>query len=682
MADNDFLNGLKLETFMKNSSEKTSSSIDGLGSIFSGGLKGAIANQKTQINHLESIDKHVVSVNNNLSKIVTNQEKLMKGLLKKSSESSKDTSNLSKALKNVFDKNFGKEKDKDTFKREDTGKKTTFLLDKISDKLDGFKGAFSKKAKGLFGSLSAGLAGAGILGFLLTGDKNMLSNVARFGAGFLDKLILNPLKGVFGSLTKFFGEKLGKVFSGVASHLSGIMDNVMKSVASMGHSMMSTMSKWTTKLGKTAVGKGIKNIGGKIAGSKLGKFVGKWGGKALKGGKNILKAGKGVLKAGKKKMGKLMLKLGTKLGGKAGATAFKKAVSQIPIAGTLVSLPFAINRAAHGDWAGAALELVAGTAPALNLVAPFLGTAISLGAEGALLYRDLKGANDKGAARRAGGEPEADAFSLVPEFEPVPISGGGIPGVPKNSETSFKYVPGSTSYYYSEKGVDVNGVRDDVWKNYNSMFEEFNYLMAQQHPNHKNKWGMNGSVVQINSAYRSIKKQKALYAQYQKDKAAGKNPSPVAEPGRSMHNYGYALDINSPEANIMAGKGVVKLKVPGYSNLFQKYKIDRPVSGEPWHIEPKGLNYDKIRAGINNMGDSPSGGRHSEPEADAIDSPANLPQGNVARKNKSKAPIIVKLTSEDINALSIAFGQQMKENTPSPNNEVAPQNLGNPRSNL
>lgn len=43
----------------------------------------------------------------------------------------------------------------------------------------------------------------------------------------------------------------------------------------------------------------------------------------------------------------------------------------------------------------------------------------------------------------------------------------------------------------------------------------------------------------VTSTYRSIKSQARLYERY----LAGKHPYPVAPPGRSLHNYGMAVDL-------------------------------------------------------------------------------------------------------------------------------------------
>lgn len=44
---------------------------------------------------------------------------------------------------------------------------------------------------------------------------------------------------------------------------------------------------------------------------------------------------------------------------------------------------------------------------------------------------------------------------------------------------------------------------------------------------------------QVTSTYRSLKEQARLYREYQ----AGRHPLPVAPPGRSLHNYGLAVDL-------------------------------------------------------------------------------------------------------------------------------------------
>jgi flagellum-specific peptidoglycan hydrolase FlgJ/uncharacterized protein YcbK (DUF882 family) len=83
-----------------------------------------------------------------------------------------------------------------------------------------------------------------------------------------------------------------------------------------------------------------------------------------------------------------------------------------------------------------------------------------------------------------------------------------------------------------------------------------------------------GKKVLVTSAYRDSAQQAKMYAAY----CSGKGPM-AAKPGKSKHETGNAIDINSPDANYMADKGLLK-----------KYRLHRPYlhhpkHPEPWHIE-------------------------------------------------------------------------------------------------
>lgn len=77
-----------------------------------------------------------------------------------------------------------------------------------------------------------------------------------------------------------------------------------------------------------------------------------------------------------------------------------------------------------------------------------------------------------------------------------------------------------------------------------------------------------GKKIQINSAFRDPKEQAALFAKYGSPRAA--------RPGKSKHEVGLAVDMNSADANKAIGMG-----------LFDKYGFQRPIASEPWHVEAK-----------------------------------------------------------------------------------------------
>ena len=79
-----------------------------------------------------------------------------------------------------------------------------------------------------------------------------------------------------------------------------------------------------------------------------------------------------------------------------------------------------------------------------------------------------------------------------------------------------------------------------------------------------------GKPVQINAAMRSYEEQKKLYVKWIKN---GKVGNPVAEPGKSNHNYGRALDLNRDQVATLASSG-----------LLAKYGFNT-IPNDPPHIE-------------------------------------------------------------------------------------------------
>lgn len=113
---------------------------------------------------------------------------------------------------------------------------------------------------------------------------------------------------------------------------------------------------------------------------------------------------------------------------------------------------------------------------------------------------------------------------------------------------------------YMRVGSNVNmeGLNPAVLKNFKAMVQEYGELT--------------GKSITVTSAYRSAEQQAALHA---------KDPKMTAPPGRSLHQFGLALDVDHKE-----GTGLNEMDKLG---LMRKYGFTRPVGGEPWHIEPAGI---------------------------------------------------------------------------------------------
>lgn len=79
-----------------------------------------------------------------------------------------------------------------------------------------------------------------------------------------------------------------------------------------------------------------------------------------------------------------------------------------------------------------------------------------------------------------------------------------------------------------------------------------------------------GKPVQVNAAMRDVDEQQALYDAWI---AGGQQGNPVAPPGKSKHNFGRALDLNSNQVADLSNSG-----------LLAKYGFNT-IKGDPPHIE-------------------------------------------------------------------------------------------------
>ena len=117
-------------------------------------------------------------------------------------------------------------------------------------------------------------------------------------------------------------------------------------------------------------------------------------------------------------------------------------------------------------------------------------------------------------------------------------------------------------YINKQKGVTLGGVQENMLNNFRAMAAEYGQKT--------------GKVVGVNSGFRSYDKQMELYRQ---------DPSKAAKPGRSLHEFGLAIDAQPANLDEMDKLG-----------LMRKYGFTRPVGGEPWHMEPAGIQVNIAKA--------------------------------------------------------------------------------------
>lgn len=246
--------------------------------------------------------------------------------------------------------------------------------------------------------------------------------------------------------------------------------------------------------------------------------------------------------------------------------------------------------------------------------------------------RTAGGVENKGLVKRR--NAEADLFA---EQEIKSTEGSTTPSGPVNvniakgaeeqkstSDSASKVGSGTLMQNIKLKdgSVDVDGLNNQVKSNFAKMAHEYFIITG-------------GKKIQVNSAFRSMAEQEELYRT--------KPPGIAAKPGSSMHNYGFAIDISSADANALVQMG-----------LMQKWGFERPVMPkETWHIAPKGLSHELAKKGIFSA-DAPTdqGGKSTaaaEPSTvtsgAAIQNASNTNKELKEQAEKEKKPTIVNNTN-------------------------------------
>jgi hypothetical protein len=141
----------------------------------------------------------------------------------------------------------------------------------------------------------------------------------------------------------------------------------------------------------------------------------------------------------------------------------------------------------------------------------------------------------------------------------------------------------------------------------------------------------------------------------------------------SVHNYGYAIDINSSDANELNKLG-----------LLDKYGFHRPLlnwgkypggKNEPWHIEPYPGN--EIYGPKNTINQQFR--KNVLMRAERGDGGFNMPRGKIEDKIESSKPIQVSLSNSDLIKLAELFGEQIKRNKDINKNNFGNTQMVNPR---
>ncbi|PAL38462.1 hypothetical protein CEJ51_06240 [Escherichia coli] len=172
-------------------------------------------------------------------------------------------------------------------------------------------------------------------------------------------------------------------------------------------------------------------------------------------------------------------------------------------------------------------------------------------------YSNTKTAGANVTVTSQPGSSNTAGTGLPQQVANIAVATGPVPSVGGSS--------GSMANITGEGASKLGGLNNNMRNNLLGMAAEFQ--------------AKTGRPLKINEGFRSYQEQLHLYNT--------KPPGMAARPGRSMHEFGYAVDITKNDANLLAKTG-----------LLDKYGFCRPVSGEPWHVEPKSIQKAGIKEAI------------------------------------------------------------------------------------
>lgn len=116
-----------------------------------------------------------------------------------------------------------------------------------------------------------------------------------------------------------------------------------------------------------------------------------------------------------------------------------------------------------------------------------------------------------------------------------------------------------------QPGVNMEGVHPLLQRRFSNAVSEY-----------QSKGGKHDVV--ITSGFRDWAEQQRLHAA---------DPTRAAAPGKSLHNYGFAIDADRKALNEMDSMGILG-----------KHGLERPVPGEPWHVQPSDVGSAAAAQGI------------------------------------------------------------------------------------
>lgn len=654
MAENEFLKGIKASQNIKDGNEQLKKS---LSSVMANSTKSFAISTKVQTQsllQLKSIDKSISTLNKffggYVKKIESDSKRIatVKDITNNDVKYKLSDTDIKKLINVKKTKEFF-EKDLDQGMRDNIADIEQLMIEQ--NEMEKKKKQEPKKTlfDHIFG-VGKMLAVGGLLGYLLTGKGEFISKI-RGG------LVTGAVKAF-----TFMGDAVSDWYKG-GGNIQILKAGIFMRDAILGGLKYSFVDNM-------AVGKMM------VSALKLNKLFSIGGiAKSIKGLGDLGKIISGGVRFAKT-IGKVLSNRGVKSAAtvamKAAGTASKTALKKIPVVGGLLGMWFGIQRFQKGDWVGGLMEVASG----IVSIVPGVGTALSLGIDAILLFKDMKGdtmtntvtKNAIPAAKSVGkyalrNVPILGSFLDIMDSiklhksgkhkESLKLMGRGIMGMFPGGGIAFDVLSSIGSLFggndkeagdmMSGGGISASGILGaDNTQNPNTANESYEKdLNAPKASSLLIKPGVDMNGVNLGKPFNVVSD--SILNSYQK--IMGKSYQPVVTSARrsayenskiggkstSKHLVGRALDLRTNDISVSQGQQIANAL---RSQLGNSYGVLQHGTGAQRHIHLQ-----------NNEGGD-----------------ANFPQEKIEDKIKTNKIMQVALTQEDINKLAIAFGEQMQKN--------------------
>ena len=168
--------------------------------------------------------------------------------------------------------------------------------------------------------------------------------------------------------------------------------------------------------------------------------------------------------------------------------------------------------------------------------------------------------------------PGSSAFSAAPSQGSSTNANTGTANAPSTQAADPNTTQGVATGQPNASGASFDGISFNDRNGKEKLGQIHPKVLSQFTGMAKEFTDATGKNVVVNESFRTREDQARMKEKY---------GDGAAKPGSSTHEFGLAIDINTPEANKLDDMGLMK-----------KYGFTRPIGAETWHLEPAGVAVD------------------------------------------------------------------------------------------